>query len=410
MRAARLVFAYTTFVLLGVISGISGVLLPSQMSDYGVDKVTIGLMFFTFSGGYVLSGMVTGLLIRWLGARGELALGAAVFAGLAFGIGLRPAFPLLLVLNLGLGLGTGIVDAGLNAYLTTLPGHTTLLNMLHAFFGVGALAGPVFATLILRDHPWQDVYLLLGAAVIAPLIGFLTLYPDRAVPTADDDPATPLITVLRRRAVQLAAVFLCLYVGIEVTVGNWSFSLLTQQKGADELLAGYVVSGYWLGLTLGRFLLNAVATRAGMGVQAMMFTCVAGVTAATALTWLGPGGVVVTIGFGLIGFFLGPVYPTTIAVLPRLVPGRLVPTAVGLLVGASVVGGSVFPWLAGALAQGLGLGSLLPYTLILSVLLVVTWRSIGRRMRSASGPLAGEATDDGRGLGRIRAATDGQAQ
>ena len=51
--------------------------------------------------------------------------------------------------------------------------------------------------------------------------------------------------------------FLCLYVGIEVTVGNWGFSLLTQQRGAGTLLAGLVVSGYWLGLTLGRFLINA---------------------------------------------------------------------------------------------------------------------------------------------------------
>jgi fucose permease len=171
-----------------------------------------------------------------------------------------------------------------------------------------------------------------------------------------------------------------------------------------------VVSGYWLGLTLGRFLLNAGATRAGIGVLGMMYGCLVGVAAATVLTWLGPNDVVVTVGFGLIGFFLGPVFPTTIAVLPRLVPPRLVATAVGLLVGASVVGGSVFPWLAGALAQGLGLGSLLPYSLLLSILLIVTWRAIGDRMRSVPGPLAGEVADDGGGLGRIGAATDGKAQ
>jgi fucose permease len=142
----------------------------------------------------------------------------------------------------------------------------------------------------------------------------------------------------------------------------------------------------------------------------MMYGCLVGVAAATLLTWVGPGEAVVMIGFGLVGFFLGPVFPTTIAVLPRLVPARLVPTAVGLLVGASVIGGAVFPWLAGALAQGLGLGSLLPYTLVLSGLLLAVWTTIGHRMRSVPGPAGGEFLDDGSGLRRVSAAADGQTQ
>jgi hypothetical protein len=87
------------------------------------------------------------------------------------------------------------------------------------------------------------------------------------------------------------------------------------------------------------------------------------------------------------------VFPTTIAVQPRLVPSQLVPTAVGLLVGASVVGGAGLPWLAGALAQGLGLGSLLPYTLILSLILVGGWWLINRRMRAATPARATPAPD-----------------
>ena len=413
MRRARLVFAFAAFILVGVGAGVSGVLIPSQIADYQIDKVTIGLMFFTFSAGYVLSGVANGSLIRWLGARGQLTLGAATFAGLAFGIGLRPGFPLLLLANLGLGFGTGILDAGLNAYLTTLAGHTALLNFLHAFFGVGALIGPVLASGLLHAHrPWQDVYLLLALAAVPLLIGFATLFPSRAAPVAEQehDQSAPLTAALKRLSVWLAAIFLCLYVGIEVTVGDWSFSLLTQQKGAGELLAGYVVSGYWLGLTLGRFLLNAGAARAGINVRTMMYGCLGGVTAATALTLLGWNQVLVMVGFGLIGFFLGPVFPTTIAVLPQLAPARLVPTAVGLLVGASVVGGAVFPWLAGALAQGLGLGSLLPYTLVLSVFLIVAWWSIGRRMGSVPGPVVSEAADHGGSLSRVRASADGETE
>ena len=92
MRAARLVVAFAGFILIGISAGVSGVLLPSQMSDYRIDKVVVGLQFFTFSSGYLLSGVANGALIRRLGERAHLSLGAAVFVGTAIGVGLRPGF------------------------------------------------------------------------------------------------------------------------------------------------------------------------------------------------------------------------------------------------------------------------------------------------------------------------------
>lgn len=52
--------------------------------------------------------------------------------------------------------------------------------------------------------------------------------------------------------VQLGAAMLALYVDLELSVGNWGFSYLVQTRALPHSLAGYTVSGYWLGLTLGR--------------------------------------------------------------------------------------------------------------------------------------------------------------
>ncbi len=380
----RLVLAFAGFILIGLGAGAAGVLIPYQITDYHIDKVLIGLMFFAFSGGYVLSGMANGTLIRRLGTRAQLTAGSTSYLVMSLGIGLHPSFPLLLAASVVLGFGTGTLDAGLNAYLTTLPGHTALLNVLHAFFGVGALLGPLLAAaLVNRQVPWQDVYLVLAVVTVPLVVGFAVVFPRRAEPADGEEHGAPLTLALRRREVWLAATFLFLYVGVEVTVGNWAFSLLTLDKGQGVLFAGYVVSGYWLGLTVGRFVLNAVAGLAGVSLLTMMYACLAGVLAATLVTWWGPNAAVAALGFGLIGFFLGPVFPTTVAVTPRLLPARLVPTAVGLLVGASVVGGAVFPWLAGAVAQGFGLRTLLPYLLVLGVLQALGWWRIAHRMRAA---------------------------
>ena len=82
----------------------------------------------------------------------------------------------------------------------------------------------------------------------------------------------------------------------------------------------------------------------------------------------------------LLGFFLGPLFPTTIAVTPRLTEAPRVPTAIGVGNGVSVVGGAVFPWLAGSIAQEVGTWTLLPFSAVLSVVLLVVWWRMTRRL------------------------------
>ncbi|HET8683682.1 MAG TPA: MFS transporter [Micromonosporaceae bacterium] len=384
-RRARLALAFAGFVLIGLGAGASGVLLPAQIAHYRLDKPVIGLLFFAFSAGYVLAGAVNGWLLRRAGTRTELLLGTAAFGAAALACALPPAYPGLLGLTLLLGFGAGIIDAGLNAYVVSLPRHTAVLNYLHAFYGVGALLGPVLAAALLdRGLRWNAVYLVFAAGSVPLLAGFGLGYP-RATPAGVGEPARPsaVAAAVRHPAVVLAALFLAVYVGVEVSIGNWGYSLLVEERGQDALLAGWAVSGYWFGFTAGRFVLNALAERAGVGPVALAFGCIAAVAAATGLAWAAPADLVAMLALAALGFFLGPVFPLTIAILPRLAPAWLVPTSIGLLIGVSVVGGAFFPWLAGTVAHHLGLGTLLPYTLVLAGLMLVGWWRIARRVAPA---------------------------
>lgn len=145
------------------------------------------------------------------------------------------------------------------------------------------------------------------------------------------------------------------------------------------MLAGYTISGYWLGLTLGRFLISPIATRAGVTPAGMIYACLGGITATIALAWLLPTAPA-CVALGLLGFFLGPVFPTTMAVAPRLAQERLVPTAIGVMNAVSLIGGSVLPWLAGTLAQNSGMLVLLPFALALALAQFAAWRPIASRL------------------------------
>jgi len=402
---APIVLAYAAFVFIGVGLGAGGVLLLAQMNDYGVDRTTIGITFFTGSAGFVLGSLSNGLLIRRLGVRISLAVGGGAYVLASLCLAARPPFAVFVAVQLLTGYGGGVLESVLNTYLAALPNATTLLNRLHAFFGVGALIGPAFAAWMVGFAPWTVVMLVLAVAGVPLVAGFLVAYP-RALPAAPgskpvehrtgdgDSPGSAghLAAALRDPGVLCGAAMLLVYVGLEVGVGNWSFSYLVQGRGLSRTLAGYSVSGFWLGLTAGRFLISPIANRVGLSTGGMMYACLAGITATATLGWLSPTAGAASAALVALGFFLGPVFPTTMAIAPRLTTPELAPTAIGLINAGSAVGGAGLPWVAGAIAQVTGIWTLMPFTVALAVVQIAVWRPLAARIRVApADPGAGPA-------------------
>jgi fucose permease len=375
-RATVLALSFAAFVMIGANDGGTGVLLPSLQATYGVDKATIGLIFLAATGGYLCAAFSSGLLVERLGIRRFLLLGTLMFILGAGTLSLQVPFLGLLAALLVTGFGVGILDAGLNAYIAALPDNSGPLNYLHACYGAGALIGPLVASGVLAASlGWPVVYAIWTGAGLLLLLGLALRFPRPVAPAPHEQAAqggNVLAGALRLGAVWLAAAFLLAYVGAEVSLGSWSYSLLTETRQIDPLPAGWMVSGYWLGLTLGRIVLGKLSAR--VGPRRLITSCLAGVAAGLVIIWVGPGPVAAAAGLVLTGFALGPIFPTTIAIMPELVPARLLPSAIGFMASAGSAGAAVFPWGAGVLAQQFGLGVLLPYVLVFTVLLVILWR------------------------------------
>ena len=376
--------AFFGFALVGMNSGANGVLLPSLSAFYHVGDAVIGLLFLVSSLGYFLSALSSGPLIEWLELRWVLLLGAATFLLGLLGFALELPFVLLLPSRMLLGFGVGIIETGLNIYVTAIPRHTVLLNYLHAFYGVGALVGPLGASAILAlSWGWNSVYFLLAALSLPLLLGFGILFGTRHTAAASQEDeqhgsGNVLSAALKMPIVWLATFFLLVYVGVEVSLGNWGYSFLLEDRYQGTVLAGWIVSGYWLGLTLGRFTLQNLAERLGVGIKGLMYACITGIVIGLLLIWLVPLAATAALGFCFIGFSLGPIYPLTVAITPKLVPTRIGPSAIGLLVSVSILGLALFPSIAGVLAQTIGIWSLLPYTLALTIVMFGAWHSLAR--------------------------------
>lgn len=384
--------AFFAFVLIGANDGAVGVLLPSIIASYRITTATASLLFPASTVGYLAAALSSGPLLERLGRRTLLMAGAACLGlGALFAL-TAPPFLLLLPAFTLIGFGVGILDAGLNAYVAGLPRSSGLLNYLHAFYGAGALLGPLAAAavLALTTGRWSVIYLVWAFAAALTMAGFRLAFgqdgtpagaPARMAGSAERAAASgnPLAPALRSRLVWLAALFLCVYVGAEVSLGSWSYTLLTESRHVALATASVMVSGYWLGLTAGRLALARAAER--WGAARLIQGCLAGVLVAVLLVWVAPTGAVAALGLWVAGFSLGPMFPSTIALVDATVAPRLQQSAIGFAAGLGAVGGATFPWLAGNLIQRLGLPALLPFVAALTLALLALWLTFQRTVR-----------------------------
>ena len=369
--------AFSAFILIGANDGALGVLIPSMRLHYGVDKATIGLLFLFQTIGYLIAAFNSGLLVEKLGNRRFLVLGVVSFLLGVGTLSLMPQFMVILIMMLPLGFGVAIIDAGLNTYIASMPRNAALLNYLHAFYGIGALLGPLIASTILAIRwGWNSVYIVWIGMSLVLLIGFQLVFREQNISQREDTATRPesnvLLAALSVPMVWIAALFMLIYVGAEVSVGSWTYSFLTEERHAPILLAGWMVSGYWIGLTLGRLTLARVTLR--IGSERLILGCLVGVVIGALFVWLLPVYAVSAVGLGLIGFSFGPIYPTTIALISDRVSGRILPSVIGFMVSLGSIGAAICPWLAGLLAQRFGLWSLMPYVIILTAAMVLLWR------------------------------------
>lgn len=63
-----------------------------------------------------------------------------------------------------------------------------------------------------------------------------------------------------------SALFLLAYVGVEVALGGWVATFMSQVRNQDNFNSGMSAAGFWLGVTVGRVVLGFVTPRVGIKV------------------------------------------------------------------------------------------------------------------------------------------------
>ena len=383
---ALLVLAYLGFVSLGLPDGLLGVAWPSMRESFGLRLDALGPLLVATTGGYVFASFASGWILARINVGALLALSCLATGAGLLGYAGAPSFAVVIGFGVFAGLGAGAIDAGINTYVATNHGPRTV-SWLHACYGVGAALGPAVMTRVLADDlPWQRGYLLVALAQLALAAAF-TATASRWPRVGEADSASdssvanaPARETLRLRAAVLGVLAFFAYTGIEATAGAWSYSLLTQARGLSLAAAGFWVSAFWVGLTVGRIASGAIAR--ALEAPALLSLSLAIAGAGAVLLWLAPWPALAASGLALLGLGCGPIFPTLIAATPARVGLTHAGNAVGFQIAAAALGQSLLPWIVGAFAGRIGLEVVGP-ALFLALALLAAICELTRRTPSA---------------------------
>ncbi|HYF36125.1 MAG TPA: MFS transporter, partial [Prosthecobacter sp.] len=204
----------------------------------------------------------------------------------------------------------------------------------------------------------------LGYATVASLLLILaTLFvitrrhwdqsPETSVRDEPEDPDIPLREALRHGAVWVHILLFFIYTGLEVTVGQWSYSILTEARAVPKETAGLWVTVYWAGIGVGRLLLGFVVERIGID-RVLRFSMLIAVLGA-ALFMADISALMSSLALALIGLGLASIFPSLMTRTPQRLGKGIAAHAIGFQVSAAMLGAAALPSLAGFLGQRFGL-------------------------------------------------------
>ncbi len=358
--AGLILLIFVAFIALGMPDGLLGVGWPSIRASFNVPIDALGALLFVSMIGYLTTSFLSGELTRRWGVGRLLIVSCALTGAGLIGYTLVPQWWMMVALGLAAGMGAGGIDSSLNAYVAR---HYSagLMQWLHASYGVGVTAGPLIMTAALTNfRDWRLGYLLVGAVQLVLAVTFWITLPiwqqNNSAPVetpAEPQPEVNLGQTLKRHRVWLSMLLFFFYVGSEVTMGTWVYSLLTEGRGVNPQLAGYFAGSYWFTFTVGRILAGLVTRK--INIQSLVKVCIIAAILAGVILGLNISAWVNLAAVAVIGFAFAPIFPGLISGTPGRVGQQHSNNTIGMQTAAGSLGGTALTSLVGVLARSYGL-------------------------------------------------------
>ncbi|MFC1463569.1 MAG: sugar MFS transporter [Candidatus Brachytrichaceae bacterium NZ_4S206] len=364
------------FVSLGVSAALLGPALPTLAAKANIGLDRVGLIFVSMALGYLTSAPVINTLGARMGTRNMLVTSPLVvissMALLALGAHLNVFFVATYLLGLGQS-GTQVAYNAMFGMQQEGERASAVLNRLNAFFGVGALIGPLLVAVSYTLINEATLAFWIAAAMALPLtLGALWVRDGLRHPSSART-TSPVGGAARRLLASPAAWGLCvvmgLYVGCEVAFSGWATEFTSRMTGVGTAQAAIVVSIFWSALALSRYFTHVIVSRiSSVTLISLLFAlAIAGLVV---MLLAGQVSAAAWVGSFLVGAGFGPIYPTLIAVGIQRFPfaARMIAS---VLTSTGSIGALFLPALTGFVMSAPALGAAGAWAMLAGLLALV---------------------------------------
>lgn len=366
-RRGLVAIANACMCVFGVVLLLMGSLLPSMQ----VNDAQAGQLGSFPLAGILLATLLVGPALDLLGAR-PILVGGLLLTALPIGcMPLLHAFWPLAMAAFLYGVGGGILNTAINALVADLypSGKERALNLLAAFFSVGAVGTPLLMASVGASLSVATVLRLLAGLIGLILIPALLLpfpAPSRAGARLPD-----LLHVLRNAGVWMFGLLLFFESGNENTMFVWAGRMARGALQVSAREASLALVALSVALGAGRLLAAGGSRR--LGGRNTIFVSCGLMLAGVAVCGLAPGFETLVTGLLLIGTGMAAIFPTTLGIASQQFP-RDTGTVFGAIMTVALIGGTLGPTVSGHLAaHGARLVLVMPAMASVAVSLLL-WR------------------------------------
>ncbi|EUC31294.1 hypothetical protein COCCADRAFT_101660 [Bipolaris zeicola 26-R-13] len=395
----KIAAAMYSFATLGLFNSSIGAVLPLLSQYYNLSDIQVSSIFLAGPIGYVFAAQFSDAVHYRFGQRGIAFAGPLLQVAATAMVAAHPGFGVILVAFAFQGLGTGLLDGSWCAWAGSMKKANTISGLLHGSYSVGAALGPLLLTMLTARHRdwWTWYSILAGACALSFIVQVAAFLHESASVYRQSkqsklsDSKVDLREIFKHPATWLCAAFFLTYVGVETSISGWVVSFMLRERHASDYIAGLSSSGYWIGMAIGRLVLGFATDRMGVRRATTLYFLSAIVFEAlfAAFTSLEASIIFMT----ATGFVHGPLFPSGVVVLTRLLPAELHVAAVSFVASLGQIGGAVLPFAIGAVVQGLGIGVFRFAILVETLVALLVWFAFAR-LRPALLPISAAHTQD----------------
>jgi fucose permease len=351
-----------------------GPLIPVIMNQYRIVLSESGLITLILGTGGILS-VVAGALVSDLFRKSLLVkLAAFVYSLSLILMAFSGSYAVFLILYFFLGASTRLLDAVVNAYVSDIHVEKRgfYMNMLHASFALGAVAGPLITSALLTaGFPWHFVYLALGVFCLAVSSFYFTVQTrvkNETVPLREKE-ARNISPLLKSGRLMVLCAMAFLYTGISSVFSTWMPSFFMQELKTDAFFAGLPGSVYWLGILAGRLTYSFISEKFSTKSLLLTSNIFAGIVLVLAIIVNTPAFYLAALFVA--GFLCSAVIPFSVALGCTWYP-KNTGTVSSMIFFFATSGYMLLPFLYGAVADSSGLYFSIVLTAILPLAIAVS--------------------------------------